>query len=89
MHQFRDHAIKKNNDGERLYAFYLQDENLLKVSFLEYCRIYQVDRGMLKPFASRGKDTIAIGVRFASEMKDHFIGQLGVMYMPHYTREQL
>ena len=47
---------KKANDSERLYGFYLQAENLLKGSFLEYCRIYKVDGGRLKPFAARGKE---------------------------------
>ena len=43
----------------------------------------------LKPFSIRGKDTISIGVRFASEMTDEFIGQLACMHMPHGRREQL
>mgnify|MGYP003326488424 CR=1 FL=1 len=80
---------RKSNDSERLYEFYLQEDDLLRISFLEYARIYKVEGGELKSYSSRGKGTIAIGVRYASEMKDHFIGQLSVMHMPHYSREQL
>ena len=80
---------KKNNDSERLYDFYLQQEDLCRTSFLEYCRLYKVQGGQLKPFSKRGKDTISIGVRYGSEMRDHFIGQLASMHMPHGSREQL
>ena len=81
---------RKNNDSERLYEFYLLDEGLPKLSFLEYCRIYKVVGGQLKSFSSKqGKATISIGVRYSSEMRDHFIGQLASMLMPHCSREQL
>ena len=36
-----------------------------------------------------GKNTISVGVRYGSEMRDHFIGQLASMHMPHSSREQL
>ena len=80
---------KKNNDSERLYEFYLQEGELCRSSFLEYCRLYKVEGGRLKPFSKKGKDTISIGVRYSSEMRDHFIGQLASMYMPHSRRGQL
>ena len=80
---------KKNNDSERLYEFYLQQDELLRGSFLEYCRLYKVEGRKLKPFSAMGKDTISIGVRYGSEMRDHFIGQLASMHMPHSRREQL
>ena len=79
----------KNNDSERLYECYLQQEGTLRGSFLEYSRLYKFEGGRLKPFSTMGKDTISIGVRFASEMKDLFIGQLGVMHLPHSARDQL
>ena len=80
---------KKSNDSERLYGFYLRQEVLCRSSFLDYCRLYKVEGGQLKPFSERGKDTISIGVRYSSEMRDHFIGQLASMHMPHGVREQL
>ena len=80
---------KKNNDSERLYVFYLQQEQLSRLSFLEFARLYKVSGGQPKPYASMGKDTISIGIRYGSEMRDHFIGQLATMHMPHSNREQL
>ena len=78
---------QKNNDSERLYEFYLQQDDLCRSSFLELCRLYKVESGRLKPFSKRGKDTISIGVRYGSEMRDQFIGQLASMHMPHSRRE--
>ena len=35
------------------------------------------------------KPTIAIGVRFCSEIKDKFAGEVAAMLMPHSSRDQL
>ena len=80
---------QKNNDSERLYEFYLHQDVLCRGSFLEYCRLYKVESRKLKPFSRMGRDTISIGVRYGSEMRDHFIGQLASMHMPHSCRDQL
>ena len=79
----------KEIDSDRLYEFYLNDKQLLRCSFLEYARIYKVKDGQLVEFEEMGKPTIAIGVRYGAPMKDVFLGQLAVMTMPHYSREQL
>ena len=80
---------QKANDSERLYDHYLNADKPLRPSFLEYSRLYKFEGGRLKPFAAMGKDTISIGVRYCSELKDNYIGQLASTNMPHSSREQL
>ena len=78
----------KNNNSERLYDFYLQQDNICRKPFLDYCRLYKSEGGKLKPYGKSNK-RICIGVRYASEMRDQFVGQLACMHMPHSCREQL
>ena len=58
-------------------------------SLAESSSVASAEGGRLKPFSKKGKDTISIGVRYSSEMRDHFIGQLASMHMPHSRREHL
>ena len=61
---------------------------LCLTSFLDYCRLYKYDKGAPRRYADRSS-IVAIGVRYGSEMKDLYLGQLAVMNMPHYARRQL
>ena len=80
---------QKDNDSEKLYVHYLQQDGLQRESFLSYCRHWQLKSGKLVARHARGKNTIAIGVRYCAELKDKFVGELAAMLMPHSSREQL
>ena len=70
---------KKNNQSELLYQFYLDQDDLCRGSFLQYCRIYKIDKEQLKPFSkTHEKATISVGVRYASEMRVHFYWAVGI-----------
>ena len=58
-------------------------------SFLDFCRCYHIVNGQLKQRLRLDTSVVSIGVRYGSEMRDTFVGQLASMNMPHCTREQL
>ena len=80
---------QKDNDTERLYNFYFDQDGLSRGSFLDFCRAYHLVKGRLTARKNLSTHSVAIGVRYCSEMRDHFVGQLASMHMPHGTREQL
>ena len=80
---------RKENDTERLYRHYLEQDGLSRDSFLAFCRANQLVNGLSKPWLHLDKTPVAIGIRYGSEMRDMFVGQLATMHMPHATREQL
>ena len=83
---------RKANASERLYdECYLQPKSMQQLSFLEYNRLYHFNHRTKRIDSRhpRGKETIAIGIRYAHELKDQFVGQVAVMLMPHTARIQL
>ena len=80
---------RKSNDTERLYYHYFDQSGLSRGSFLDFCRCNHIVHGKLKQRLRLDSSVVSIGVRYGSEMRDTFVGQLASMNMPHCTREQL
>jgi len=53
-------------------------------SFLNWCRKYSLDTE--GPRLRSSNCTLAIGVRFAFELFDLFIGQYAAVFLPHYQQ---
>ena len=79
----------KSNDTLCLYAHYLAQESSVREPFLFHCRCYKIDKGQVTDLHAMGKEALSAGVRFQHELKDNYLGQLGVMFLPHNAREDL
>ena len=82
-------STAKDDDSERFYEFYLAQEHDELDSFLSFCRLYKIEHRQLKKYSAHGKDTMAVGSRFFSELKDNYISQVATMLMLDASRQQL
>ena len=80
---------RKDNDTERLYCCYFEQTGLSRQPFLDYCRAFHFVNNKLTARRRLDVHLVAIGVRYCSEMRDNFVGQMAAMHMPHGTREHL
>ena len=82
----RDERINAEQTSQVLYRHFLEQSTY--ATFIRYCRDHYVDNyGSVRrrcggQTVDKGADTMAVGVRFAWDLLDLFVGQYATMFFP-------
>ena len=76
---------RKENDTERLYTFYFEQDGLSRESFLAFCRAYRIVNGKLTARKPLDNQSVAIGVRHIEKLTKLHYGAIDLLW----TRQKI